>query len=111
MVRWYFFTYIVFVNYWIIGTNTWICISFFLQNYECIKLNFGLNSDMRKVWISCNIITVWYIQIILFATIVVLVNSNTYPLPRLLLNLPTLFTFLLCKHHNYLFYFYKIVPQ
>ena len=110
-IIWYPFTYIVFINCFIINTNTWLCISLFLQSNERIKWTFGMNADTRKVLIPYNIITIWCIQIIWFTTVDVWVNSNTYPLPRLVWNLPPLFIYWQRKHHFYLFYFCKIVSQ
>ena len=49
---WYLFIYIVFIRYYIIDNNTWLCINFFLQTNECIKVTFGLYIDTWKVWIS-----------------------------------------------------------
>ena len=95
-----FFTWIVFVCYLIIGTNTWICISFFLKYNECIKGSFGMYIDTRKVWTSYNIITVWCIKVILFSTVNVWVNSSTYPLLRNVWNLPSLFPSWQHKHHD-----------
>ena len=46
------------INNFIIDTNNWLCISFFLEINEFIKWTFGLNFDTRKVWIYYNIITV-----------------------------------------------------
>ena len=110
-MRWFFFTYVVFVNYFIIDTNTWLCICLFLKSDECIKWTVILNIYMRKVWISYNIITVWCIQIIWFDIVDVWVNSSTSPLLRNVKNIPLLFPYWQRKNHNYLFYFCKIVPQ
>ena len=99
-MRWYFFTWIVFVRYLIIDTNTWICISFFLKYNDCIKVTFGMDIDTRKVWTSYNIITVLCIQVIWFATVDVWVNSITYPLLRNVWNIPSLFPSWQHKHHD-----------
>ena len=100
-----------FHHFFIIDTYHWLCIIFFLQRNECIKLTFGLNVDMRKVLISYKIITVWCIQIIWFTTVDFWVISNIYPLLILVWNLPTLFYSWRYKHHDFLFYFCKIVSQ
>ena len=78
MMRWYFFTYIYFIHYFIVDTNTWIYLRLFLQSNYCFKWTFGLNVDMRKVWISYNIIPVWCIIIIWFYIVDVWVNISTY---------------------------------
>ena len=106
MMRWYFFTYIVLINYFIINTNTRLCISLFLQSDECIKWTFGLNVDTRKVLVSHNIITFWCIHIIRFATVDVSVNSSTYPILRNEQHLCSLFPSWQCKRHNYFFYLF-----
>ena len=103
MMRWYFFTYIYFIHYFIVDTNTWIYLRLFLQSNYCFKLTFGLNVDMRKVWISYNIITVWCIIIIWFYIVDVWVNISTSPLLRLGKNLPAMFYSWRRKRHNYLF--------
>ena len=77
IMRWYLFTYIVFINYLVIDINNWLCISFFLKSNECIKLTLGFNVDTMEVLISYNIITVWCIQIILLSTVEILVNIST----------------------------------
>ena len=107
----YFFTYIVVINDFMIDTNNGLYISSFLQNNEYIKWTFGLTVDTRRVWISYNIISVWYIQTIWFATADVWVNSITSPLCINVWHLPSLFPHWQRKHHNYLFYFCKLVPQ
>ena len=111
LMRWYFFTCIVVIHYFIIDTITWLCISFFLQSNEFIQWNLGTNVYTRKVWISYNIITVWYIRIICFTTVEIWVNSNTSPIIKLELNLPPLFFYWWRKHHHYLFYFLNTVSQ
>ena len=107
LMRWYLFTYIVFIRYFIIVTNTWLCISSFLESNGCIKELFGMNVDARKVWIYYNIITVWYIWMILFPTLCVWVNSSTFPIFILGKNFPANFSSSWRKHHNYLFWFLK----
>ena len=107
-MKWNIFTYIVFISSFIIGTNTWLCICYFLQSNECVKWNFILNIAMRKVWRSYNIITVWCIQIILFIAVEVWVNSSKCTLLRDVHNFPALFLSWRRKHHIYLFYFWKI---
>ena len=82
MMRWYLFTYIVLVNYFIIGTNTWLCICLFLQINHCIKWTVILNVPTREVWISYSI-TVWCIKIILFVTVDVWFNSSISTIIRL----------------------------
>ena len=72
-----------FINDVIIDPNTWLCISLFLKSNECIKWDFGLNVDTRKVWISYNNITVWFIQIIWLDTVEIWVSSSTSTLIRL----------------------------
>ena len=111
LMRWYLFTCIVFINFFIIYTNTWLCTSFSLQSNECINWTFVLNVDTRKVWISYNIINIWCIRIILFATVYVWVNSSISPLLIPAWNLPSLFPSWGHKHHDYLSYFCKILPQ
>ena len=64
LMRCYFFTCIVVIHTFLIDSSTWLCISLFLQSNEFIWWTFGMNVDMRKVWISHNIITVVFIQII-----------------------------------------------
>ena len=95
-----FFYLNFFVHYLIIDTNTWICISFFLKYNDCIKVTFGMDIDTRKVWTSYNIITVWCIQVIWFATVDVWVNSITYPLLRNVWNIPSFFPSWQHKHHD-----------
>ena len=102
---------IFFFNCLIIDTNTWLYISLFLQRNECIKLTFGLNVDTRKVLISYNIIAVWCIWIILFTIVDMWVNNSTSPLFILVWNFLPIFPSRQRKHHDYLFYFYKILPQ
>ena len=70
-----------------------------------------MDVDTRKVWISYNVFTVVCIWIILFVTVYVWVNSSKYPLIRLEWNLPPLFSSWWRKHHEFLFYFCKIVRQ
>ena len=111
LLRWYWFNCIVFVHYFIIDNNNWLCISFFLKINECIEGNFDMNVDTRKVRIFHNMITVWCIQIILFATVDVWVNSSTSTLLKNVQNRTSLFPSWQRKNHNYLFYFLKILPQ
>ena len=73
--------------------------------------NSGLDFATRNVLISYNIITIWCIWIMWFATVDVWVDSSTSPLLRLLWNFPPTFTSIWHKHHEYLFYFYKILPH
>ena len=91
MMRWYYFIYIAFIHYLIIGTNNWICISFFLKSNWCVKWTLGLNIDRRKDWSSYNIITVWCIQNIRFDIVNVWVNSSALPILRLGQKLPVSF--------------------
>ena len=111
LMRWYFFTYIVVINYFIVDTNNWLCIIFFLKIHECIKGNFGMNVDTRKFWISYNIINIWCIRIIWSATVDVWVYIITSPLLRLGQKLTDIFSSWKCKLHHYLFYFCKIFLQ
>ena len=101
----------IFINYLIIDNNTIIRICYFFQIIECIKWTIVLNVDISKVWSSYNIITVWCIQIIWFATVDVWVHTSKYTLLRNILNLPFLFPSWQRKLHIYLFYFCKILPQ
>ena len=80
------------------------------QSNEFIQWYFGMNIDMRRVLISYSIITVICIRIIFFNTVEMWVNSNTSPIIRLEWNLNPLFFSWWRKHHDYLFYFCKIVP-
>ena len=100
-----------FINFFIVDTNTWLCISFFCLSDQCVKWTFGLNIGMRKVWIYYNIITVWCILIILLSTVHVWVNSSKSRLLINVQNIPSLFPSWRRKHRNYLFYFCKIFPQ
>ena len=111
MMRWYLFTFIVFVNCFIIYTNNWPLISFFFQSNECIKRTFGSNVDTRKIWIYHDIINVLCIQMIWFGNIDVWINRSKSFILRLVWNLPPLFPSWRRKHHDYLFYFCKIFPQ
>ena len=95
----------------IIGTNTWLWIGFFLQLIECIKGTVGFNIDTREVSIFYKNTTVWYVWIIWFATVYMWENSRTSPIHRNVQNLPSLFPSWRFKHHDYLSYFCKIVPQ
>ena len=111
LMIWYFFPYIFFIHYFNIDINTWICICLFFQSNPCIKCTIILNVDMRKVWIFYNIITAWCIQIISLATVDVWVKMSTYHLLRNVQNITSLFPSWQRKRHNYLFYFFKILPQ
>ena len=111
MMRCYLFTCIVVIHISLIDTSTWHCISFFLQINDFIWWTFGKHVDTRKVWISYNIITVLCIRIFWFATVDMWGNSSTSTLLILGKNLPTILSSWQRKHHDYLFYFCKIVPQ
>ena len=104
-----FSTYNVFIHYFIIYNNTWLCMCFCPKTNECIKCTVVFNNNARKVWINYNIITVWYIQIYWFATPNVWVDDSTSTLFINIKNNPYLFPFWQHKFHNYLFYFYKIL--
>ena len=112
LMRWYLFTYIFIINCLIIDTNNWLCNSVYLQSSECIKRNLGLNVDMRTVWISYNIITLWCIQIIQFATIDLWVNSNTSTLLILVwkLHCDPMFLFFIILMKLRAFCVTKIIP-
>ena len=107
----YLFTYIVFTHYFIIDTNTWLCIRFFLQSTEYIKGTLCMDVDTRKVRISFYIITIWCIQIIWFATVDVIFRSSISPLLILGKNLPVMFSSWRRKRHTELFFYCKTVPR
>ena len=102
LMIWYYFTYIVLVNYFIIDTNTWLCICLFLQSNEFIKRTVTFNIDMSKVQISYSIITVWCIQIIWIAAVDVWIYSSTSPLIILVQNLPAMFSS--CRHNRHIYF-------
>ena len=102
LMRLYLFTYYVFINYFIIFANTWLCICFFLQRNECIQCTLLFNIDIIKVLITYDIINVWCIQMTWFATVDVWVNSSTSPLLRNVKNVPSFFRSWRRKLHNYL---------
>ena len=58
-----FSSLLFFIHYFIIDTNTWLFMSFFLSNNP-IKWTVILNFDTMKVWIYHNINTFWCIQMI-----------------------------------------------
>ena len=101
----------IFINYLMIDTNNWLCISFCLQSNECIKWTFSLNVHRRNDWISYIIITFWCTEMIWFTIVYMWVKINTSPIFILVWNLSPFFPSWRCKQHDYLFYFCKIVPQ
>ena len=99
LMRWNFLSYIFLIGYFIVYTNTWLYICYFLLINQCIKLTVLLTVIMRKVLRSYNITTVWCIQIIWFLAIDVWDHGSTSPLLILVQNLPLLFPSWGRKHH------------
>ena len=66
---------------------------------------------MRNIWSSYKIITVWCIKNIWLVGIDVWDHGSTSTVNRHVQNIPTLFTYWQRKHHIYIFFFWRIVPQ
>ena len=111
MMIFYFFTCTVVIYSFLIGTSTWLYISFSLKSNEFIWWTFGMNIAMRKVWISYDIITVLCMLIIWLANVDVWGNSITSPLLRNVKNIPFLFPYWRRKWHYNLFYFFNELSQ
>ena len=91
LMRWYFFTSIVVIHYFIIDASNWILIGLFFQSNESIWWYFGMIVDTRNIWFSYNIITFLCIRTVCFTAVEIWVNSNTYLLLIIEWNLPPLF--------------------
>ena len=100
LMRWNLFTYIVFFRFFVVNTNTWLCICYFFKIVDCIKRTLILNIVMRKVWSFYKIINVWCIQIIWFVAIDMWDNGIKSSLLRLVQKVSILF--------NSIYFYFKI---